>query len=42
MGNMKSAAKITGRTKGNYGSTKKAMGTKILDGPLTSRPSKSR
>lgn len=34
--------KITNRTKGNFGSTKKALGNKMFVGPLSGRPSKSR
>jgi len=34
--------KITNKTKGNYGTTKKALGNKVFVGPLSGRPSKSR
>lgn len=33
---------ITHKTKGTYGSTKSALGNKMLVGPLSKRPSKSR
>lgn len=38
----KSGMGIVAKTKGTYGSTKKALSNKILVGPLTKRPSKSR